>query len=96
MPRRPPEKPARWIAHTGAPEEGGKTVEAILVESMRISRRMIQRLTRAKGILLNRRPAFLARVSSSSTVERLKKTIFMPKPKWARRAVAWAPSCACW
>jgi 23S rRNA pseudouridine1911/1915/1917 synthase len=62
MPRQSrPGKPARWIAHTVAAEEAGKTVEQILVESMRISRRMIQRLTRAKGVQLNRRPAYLSR-----------------------------------
>ena len=68
MPRRPPDKPARWIAHTVAAEEAGKTVEAILVESMRISRRMIQRLTRAKGIQINRRPAYLARTVKAGDV----------------------------
>ena len=56
-----PGKPARWIAHTVSPDEAGRTVEQILVDSMRISRRMIQRLTRGKGIQLNRRPAYLAR-----------------------------------
>src|SRR5687768_6139605 len=56
-----PGKPARWISHTVSAEEAGKTVEQLLVDSMRISRRMIQRLTRAHGVQLNRRPAYLAR-----------------------------------
>ncbi|MBW3628557.1 MAG: RluA family pseudouridine synthase [Gemmatimonadetes bacterium] len=63
MPRQPrPGKAARWIAHTVTGEEAGKTVEQLLIDSMRISRRMIQRLTRASGIQLNRRPAYLARL----------------------------------
>jgi RluA family pseudouridine synthase len=60
-PPRRPSKPARWISHTVTAEEAGKTVEALLVDSMRVSRRMIQRLTRAQGIQLNRRPAYLSR-----------------------------------
>jgi 23S rRNA pseudouridine1911/1915/1917 synthase len=36
-------------------------VQAVLVEIMGVSRRMIQRLTRSRGILHNRRPAFLGR-----------------------------------
>ena len=42
-------------------EEAGRTVQEILVGSMRVSRRMIQRLTRARGILVNRRTAYLKR-----------------------------------
>ncbi|HEX2095339.1 MAG TPA: RluA family pseudouridine synthase [Longimicrobiaceae bacterium] len=51
----------RWREHTVAPEEAGRTVEAILTGPMQLSRRMIQRLTRSRGIQLNRRAAFLAR-----------------------------------
>jgi 23S rRNA pseudouridine1911/1915/1917 synthase len=58
-PPAPGPAPRRWTEHTVAAEEAGRTVEEILTDSMSISRRMIQRLTRAKGILLNRRPAFL-------------------------------------
>ena len=59
-----PHSPAaapRWTNHVVAPDEAGRTVQEILTGPMRISRRMIQRLTRAQGILLNRRPAYLAR-----------------------------------
>ena len=41
--------------------EAGRTVQEVLTGTMGISRRMIQKLTRARGILLNRRPAFLGR-----------------------------------
>ncbi len=51
----------RWAEHTVSAEEAGRTVEEILTGPLRISRRMIQRLTRSRGIQLNRRPAFLAR-----------------------------------
>lgn len=51
----------RWIEHQVTREEAGRSVEQILTASLNISRRMIQRLTRTRGILLNRRPAFLKR-----------------------------------
>ncbi len=53
--------PRRWTEHTVSPDEAGRTVEEILTGPMRVSRRMIQRLTRSRGIHLNRRAAFLAR-----------------------------------
>src|SRR5688500_14772470 len=52
--------PGRWREHTVSPDEAGRTVQQILVEGMGISRRMIQRLTRSKGLRHNRRPAWLA------------------------------------
>ncbi|HEX5724622.1 MAG TPA: RluA family pseudouridine synthase [Longimicrobiaceae bacterium] len=51
----------KWVEHTVAAEEAGQTVQEILTGAMGVSRRMIQRLTRARGILLNRRPAYLGR-----------------------------------
>jgi 23S rRNA pseudouridine1911/1915/1917 synthase len=51
----------RWIRHTVTAEEAGRTVEEVLTGTLEISRRMIQRLTRSKGIRLNGRAAFLAR-----------------------------------
>jgi 23S rRNA pseudouridine1911/1915/1917 synthase len=51
--------PRRWAEHTVTAEQAGLTVEQVLTGPMQISRRMLQRLTRAKGVLLNRRPAFL-------------------------------------
>lgn len=56
----PNESPSRWVNHTVAPDEAGRTVQQVLTGSMGVSRRMIQRLTRAKGLQLNRRPAWLA------------------------------------
>jgi 23S rRNA pseudouridine1911/1915/1917 synthase len=56
-----PDAPRRWAEHTVTAEEAGRTVQEILTGSMQVSRRMIQRLTRSKGLHLNRRPAFLAR-----------------------------------
>jgi RluA family pseudouridine synthase len=53
--------PRRWSEHTVRGDEAGRTVQEILTGTMGISRRMIQRLTRGKGILVNRRPGFLAR-----------------------------------
>lgn len=50
----------RWIEHRVTAEQAGQTVEQILVGALGISRRMIQRLTRARGIQRNRQPAHLA------------------------------------
>ena len=49
----------RWTEHRVAEDEAGRTVQEILTGSMHVSRRMIQKLTRSRGIQLNRRPAFL-------------------------------------
>lgn len=51
----------RWTRHTIAEEEAGQTVQEILTGTLGISRRMIQKLTRASGIRLNGRPAYLKR-----------------------------------
>jgi RluA family pseudouridine synthase len=58
---RKPAPPRRWAQHTVREEEAGRTVQEILTGTLGISRRMIQRLTRAKGVLVNRKPAYLAR-----------------------------------
>lgn len=54
-------KKRRWLDHKVTAEEAGRSVEEVLVDTLQISRRMIQKLTRTKGIQLNRKPAFLAR-----------------------------------
>jgi 23S rRNA pseudouridine1911/1915/1917 synthase len=51
----------RWIRHTATEADTGRTVEEVLTGTLGISRRHIQKLTRSKGIELNRRPAFLGR-----------------------------------
>ncbi|HEU4454936.1 MAG TPA: RluA family pseudouridine synthase [Longimicrobium sp.] len=51
----------RWLDHTVGEDEAGRTVQEVLTGPMGISRRMIQKLTRAKGILVNRRAPFLGR-----------------------------------
>src|SRR4051812_6261910 len=51
----------QWLEHTVAEEEAGRTVQEVLTGPMQVSRRMIQKLTRARGILLNRRAAYLGR-----------------------------------
>lgn len=51
----------RWINHTVTADQAGQTVEQILTGHLEISRRMIQKLTRTKGIQLNRKPAFLGK-----------------------------------
>ncbi|MBV9774613.1 MAG: RluA family pseudouridine synthase [Gemmatimonadetes bacterium] len=62
MPARPNDTPPqRWIEHTVSAEEVGRTVEEILTGPLQVSRRMIQRLTRSRGLRLNRGPAYLAR-----------------------------------
>lgn len=50
-------------------EEAGQTVEEILIASLGISGRMIQKLTRSKGILRNRKASFLgAKVRAGDVV----------------------------
>lgn len=51
----------RYAEHTVTEAEAGQTVQDILTGPLQISRRMIQKLTRSKGIHLNRRPAFLGK-----------------------------------
>jgi 23S rRNA pseudouridine1911/1915/1917 synthase len=51
----------RWEQHTVAADEAGRTVQEVLTGPMGVSRRMIQRLTRSRGIRHNRRPAQLSR-----------------------------------
>jgi RluA family pseudouridine synthase len=51
----------RWTDHRVTADEAGRTVQEILTDAMHLSRRMIQKLTRSRGIQLNRRPAFLGR-----------------------------------
>ena len=59
----------RWLEHIVATDEVGQTVEQILTGSLGISRRMIQKLTRSKGILRNRKAPFLgARVRAGDVV----------------------------
>jgi 23S rRNA pseudouridine1911/1915/1917 synthase len=51
----------RWAEHTVSAEEKGLSIEEILTGPLGISRRMIQKLTRTKGVRLNGKPAFLAK-----------------------------------
>ncbi|HEX8904700.1 MAG TPA: RluA family pseudouridine synthase, partial [Longimicrobiaceae bacterium] len=51
----------RWLEHRVSADEAGRTVQEVLTGPMQVSRRMIQKLTRARGILLNRRAAYLGR-----------------------------------
>jgi 23S rRNA pseudouridine1911/1915/1917 synthase len=51
----------RWLRHTVDPTEAGRTVEEILRGPMEISGRMIQRLTRSRGIRLGSKPGQLGR-----------------------------------
>ena len=53
------QSPPHWVSHTVTPEEAGLTVRQVLTGPMGVSGRMIQRLTRAKGLRHNRRPAWL-------------------------------------
>ncbi|MFD2171773.1 RluA family pseudouridine synthase [Tumebacillus lipolyticus] len=59
-----------WTTHTVTAAEAGQTVEEILIGTLSISRRMIQKLTRSKGVQLNRKPAYLARQVKEGDVVR--------------------------
>ncbi|HZG44359.1 MAG TPA: RluA family pseudouridine synthase [Longimicrobium sp.] len=69
MPEQPRSQPQHWVKHTVSADEAGGTVQDVLTKSMGVSRRMIQRLTRSKGVQLNRRPAWLnAKVRAGDVV----------------------------
>ena len=65
---RNPAPPRRWAQHTVREEQAGRTVQEILTGELGISRRMIQRLTRARGVLVNGKTAFLARAVKAGDV----------------------------
>lgn len=49
----------QWLEYTAVQEDSGLLLEQLLKERLHISGRMIQRLTRNKGLFLNRRVPFL-------------------------------------
>ena len=67
--------PRRWVEHTVTEDEAGRTVQEILTGTLGISRRMIQKLTRAKGIHLNRKNAYLARKVRAGDVVAARVTV---------------------
>jgi 23S rRNA pseudouridine1911/1915/1917 synthase len=60
----------RYVEHIVTAAEAGQTVQDILTGPLQISKRMIQKLTRSKGIFLNRRPAYLAKQVQAGDVVR--------------------------
>ncbi len=57
-----------WRDHQVGPEQAGWTVEAILTGPLQISKRRIQKLTRVRGIRLNRRSTYLNQVVQAGDV----------------------------
>lgn len=52
-------KRSNWLEYVVLADDAGMTVERIAREKLAVSGRMLQRLTRSKGILLNRKTPFL-------------------------------------
>lgn len=52
-------KRSNWLEYVVSAQDVGMTVERIAREKLAVSGRMLQRLTRSKGILLNRKAPFL-------------------------------------
>ncbi|MFD2368502.1 RluA family pseudouridine synthase [Brevibacillus sp. GCM10020057] len=50
-----------WMEYTVTEKDIGMSVEQIVRQKLSVSGRMLQRLTRSKGIMLNRKPPFLQR-----------------------------------
>jgi RluA family pseudouridine synthase len=50
-----------WLEYLVGEEDTGLTVEQVIREKMNVSGRMLQRLTRSRGIRLNRKPPYLQR-----------------------------------
>jgi len=51
----------RWVRHTATEADAGRTVEEVLTQTLGISRRRIQKLTRSRGVQVNRRAVFLGK-----------------------------------
>ncbi|USG65483.1 RluA family pseudouridine synthase [Brevibacillus ruminantium] len=51
-----------WLEYEVAEEDTGLTVEQVIRQKLHVSGRMLQRLTRSKGIRLNRKAPFLKRL----------------------------------
>ncbi|HEX3033344.1 MAG TPA: RluA family pseudouridine synthase [Bacillota bacterium] len=61
-----------WLSHVITEQETGQTLQAIITGPMGCSRRMIQKLTRSKGILLNGRTAFLKKPVKTGDVVKVR------------------------
>ncbi|HZG14996.1 MAG TPA: RluA family pseudouridine synthase [Candidatus Bathyarchaeia archaeon] len=62
-------KRSNWLDYVVSAEDAGMTVEKIVKEKMAVSGRMLQRLTRSKGVMLNRKAPFLQKtVKEGDTV----------------------------
>ncbi|MBB4639176.1 RluA family pseudouridine synthase [Longimicrobium terrae] len=60
----------QWVKHTVTADEAGRTLQQLLTETLGISGRMIQRLTRSRGVQMNRKPGWLAgKVKAGDLVE---------------------------
>lgn len=49
----------QWLEYTATEKDAGLLLEQVLKEKLRVSGRMIQRLTRGKGLIVNKKPPFL-------------------------------------
>ncbi|HJV45762.1 MAG TPA: RluA family pseudouridine synthase [Bacillota bacterium] len=61
----------KWLELKLDQEHAGKTVESILKEDLQLSGRMIQRLTRQKGLFLNRKAPFLQKKGKAGDLLRV-------------------------
>jgi 23S rRNA pseudouridine1911/1915/1917 synthase len=57
-----------WLTHPVTEQEAGSTVETLLRQTLKISGRRLQKLTRSRGIRLNQKPTFLAKVVKAGDV----------------------------
>lgn len=59
---------SRWLEFVVKEDDAGKNVQEILTGPMGVSRRMIQKLTRRRAIIINNKPAFLKRTVKSGDI----------------------------
>jgi len=71
----------QWLEYVVAEEDAGLTVEQIVREKLSVSGRMLQRLTRSKGIQLNRKQPYLKRQVKPG--DRVAVRVADPKPQRA-------------
>lgn len=74
-----------WIEYTIPAEQDGWLLEEILTGPMQISKRMIQKLTRSKGLQYNGKPTFLKRKVKKGHIVRAaaevsNKQVLQPEP----------------
>lgn len=74
---------SHWLEYVVPEADTGKTVQEILTGPMGISRRMIQKLTRCKAIVINKKSTFLKRTVKTGDIPKVGK-LWSSRPHYQR------------